>query len=302
MPPELRVKVYRYLLLDARKGPIEIWPACENPSTDEALKIRARRYLSWYTTSGLLHVCRLIHMEAAQVLYGESDFRFSGVNGHVVANAFIAGIGSRNARYLKYLTIGMPFWAKDRPYAVYDWKSRVDTAKCLKGSLAQIEDLEDMMPWKYPKECAKCYTYSWDLLSRALVKAGNLKELTLILPEWFEYYNGRDTNQLWSALDHIINCLPGLTLKVIYVCRVDAHFKELSESQKRLVRDLHSSRVRIFRLADYNSSLQEIHSTRSLGRAMQNMDADMLSWKPVVGKIADDFERYIDNIIADPDD
>jgi hypothetical protein len=225
----------------------------------------------------LLRVCKRIHPEAAEVFYGENEFRFSGVNGWIVVNAFVATIGIRHARFVKVLTIGMPFWAKNRGCTY-------GTSRCLDSS-TQRERLEGIMLWTYPSKLGSYYDSAFDLLSWNLAKAGTLKKLNLILPDWFDYtevHHSKTHDELWAALNRILSKLPRLTVEVIYMCPED-NFKEMGDSIKRLVRELRAARIRVFRLAYYQER------------------PFMRPWVLVEGEAARDFQMYIAGVISDSD-
>lgn len=63
---------------------------------------------------GLLRTCKVIHQEASEIFYGQNKFRFSGIDGCIVASAFLHTIHPKNWQWLTSLTIAMPFSSRDR--------------------------------------------------------------------------------------------------------------------------------------------------------------------------------------------
>lgn len=63
---------------------------------------------------GLVGLHKQYGSEAAQVFYGQNEFRFSGVNGVMIACDFIHKIGIRNWNWAQHLTIGMPLTSEPR--------------------------------------------------------------------------------------------------------------------------------------------------------------------------------------------
>jgi hypothetical protein len=57
----------------------------------------------------LLRTCRTINVEGSQVFYGDNEFRFSEINGHMVANLFVRKIYKQHLCWIKALTIPIPF-------------------------------------------------------------------------------------------------------------------------------------------------------------------------------------------------
>jgi hypothetical protein len=200
---------------------------------------------------GILRLCKTVYDEAAEVFYGENEFRFSAVNGQMVAAAFVHHIRKRHAKFIKTLAIGMPFWCVDRD-------SWYGTAWCV-DSISGGERLLGTMPWSYPHKGACYYEKSFASLASGLVKAGNLKVLKLVLPDWFEYCQARGHVKLWQALDKIISGLPELTIEVFYMYQndeesdsaFDPSYENLKTSQKRLLYELYQKGVDTFKLAAY---------------------------------------------------
>lgn len=72
----------------------------------------------------------MVNAEDYEVFYGENEFRFSAINGHVVANLFIRKIYKQHFQWIKKLTMTMPFYLD---YDRHPWSSR-DTVSLIPSS------------------------------------------------------------------------------------------------------------------------------------------------------------------------
>ncbi|KAH7066285.1 hypothetical protein BKA63DRAFT_496133 [Paraphoma chrysanthemicola] len=97
IPTEIRIQIYRGALkLDS---PLEFWP-----NLISIIKRSGRRELNL----SLLRTCRKVHTEAAEVFYGENEFRFTGLAGHIVVNLFVRKIYKQHFQFIKHLTMSIP--------------------------------------------------------------------------------------------------------------------------------------------------------------------------------------------------
>ncbi|KAL0261371.1 hypothetical protein SLS55_002801 [Diplodia seriata] len=111
LPVEVRIMIYRLLLLSST--PFElcfrafvVWvPALRVPNEGSAWS----HFASFRPALGVLRLNKLINREAAEVFYGENEFRFSAFNSSIPAHAFMATIGTQNTRFLRKLTLFVPF-------------------------------------------------------------------------------------------------------------------------------------------------------------------------------------------------
>lgn len=122
MPTELRIEVLRAALVSP--DPIELWP--ETGSFEHNAKIRKNfhrnfaRRTKWALQDNrglvvqLLRVSRAIHELGVKIFYGENEFRFSAVNGWIVANCFLYTIGPRHFQHLRVITL--PSFTYGRPW------------------------------------------------------------------------------------------------------------------------------------------------------------------------------------------
>jgi hypothetical protein len=63
---------------------------------------------------GLLRTSKQVNLKVAEIFYGNNEFRFSGLNGHMVASAYAMKIGLRNLNFIQSITIAMPFLSEER--------------------------------------------------------------------------------------------------------------------------------------------------------------------------------------------
>jgi hypothetical protein len=100
LPPELRVRTYRDCLTAYK--PIHPYSPKGNPHINCPSRL----------ATGLQGTCAQINSEAARVLYGENEFRFLELYGHVSLLRFLKHIGSRNSVWLARVTMNTPFMGK----------------------------------------------------------------------------------------------------------------------------------------------------------------------------------------------
>lgn len=200
LPPELRNQIYEYMfVLD---GPVEVW--AETGDQDEDHKVHRRRgrahrkLFKQVHNLRLLRTCKQILFEASPFFYRRNDFRFSGLNGHMVAYAWILKIGPRNWPYIESMTIGMPLRSYQRGCLGRNWNPSIWT---------WVHKIYDDMPFAFPASTKrfKCqrlhYETSWNALARKLVHLPRLKALTLVLPEDCTYTE----NHQYEALKRQLN-------------------------------------------------------------------------------------------------
>ncbi|CAO2649858.1 Nn.00g011500.m01.CDS01 [Neocucurbitaria sp. VM-36] len=95
LPAELRVKIYRNAFLF--EEPIEFYARTDSVNHDYWVRKDTHTFLMnlikrRLLNLGFLRTCRTVQSEGSEVFYGENEFRFSGLNGHMVANLFIRKI------------------------------------------------------------------------------------------------------------------------------------------------------------------------------------------------------------------
>lgn len=229
--------------------PIELYPEAGDSRKDFVARTRpCRRYYGRLTGSkklciGLLRVCKTIHQEAAEVFYGENEFRFSGINGHVVAFAFTHTIGFRHLKFLKTLTIAMPLWSGG--HGSYNDDLNID------GVAAMWRLSERIRPLCMPHNGGWYFDKALDLLVRKLVNHTDLKELKLVLPNWFEYDQNKNQSTLWKATDKLLAVKSDLYVEVTYLCDSDTDFRDMKGNQRWLVKELKKRGIGKFNFACY---------------------------------------------------
>ncbi|KAF2002106.1 hypothetical protein P154DRAFT_595045 [Amniculicola lignicola CBS 123094] len=207
---ELRNRIYALaFVLD---DPIEFWPETRVFCWEHIAHQRNRKELSDLVSShdlnlSFLRVCKQLNAEAAPIFYSKNEFRASGINGHMVAYAFVATIG-RNARHLTHLTFAVPFWSQR--WGVFNkYLRNVDSS-------VAAQQLEDDIPFLRPHP--KAFSYDTDIceLLDLLKKSDALKCLTLVLPDWFIYKKlGRNQAMIWEAMGNFVAAKPFVNYNVV---------------------------------------------------------------------------------------
>ncbi|KAL1644991.1 hypothetical protein SLS58_004062 [Diplodia intermedia] len=111
LPVEVRIMIYRLLLLSCTpfelcfRAFVEWVPGSRVPKEGSAWS----HFASFRPALGVMRLNKQINREAAEVFYGENEFRFSAFNSFTPARAFLATIGTLNTRFLRKLTLFVPF-------------------------------------------------------------------------------------------------------------------------------------------------------------------------------------------------
>jgi hypothetical protein len=183
LPPELRVMVYKILLV--LPHPVELWPECDVPlaSHQNIIVHRNLQYLKQKLNSrkinvGLLRTCKLINYEARHVFYGCNEWKCSGLNGWMVANAFLYTIGRENIKCIRSITLPMPFkFHLAKPFPIHGAPMPAVSSKAVLRLAKQIP-FEIPAGWEYVPSfyevCAALSTHCRDL-----------RALNLVLPAWY---------------------------------------------------------------------------------------------------------------------
>ncbi|KAJ4364122.1 hypothetical protein N0V83_009577 [Neocucurbitaria cava] len=119
LPAELRVKVYHYAF--RFEEPIDFLPQTDSQNHDYWVRKDCHAYFRRLLNQrrlnlSFLRTCRAVQSEGSEVFYGENEFRFSNVNGHMVANLFIHKIYKQHFMFITQLTIPMPFPTRNREH------------------------------------------------------------------------------------------------------------------------------------------------------------------------------------------
>lgn len=92
---------------------IELWPRLSGEhSTDNtrAFRSRIKEYKrTIIPTLKLLRVNKQINKAAAELFYGENEFRFTNIRGFIVLQCFFQTIGTANAARVRRVTVHAPF-------------------------------------------------------------------------------------------------------------------------------------------------------------------------------------------------
>ena len=84
--------IYGHLLTYSQ--PPEFWPETGHFNRDFHMRIVVRHRTRHKLHLQLLRTCKVVNSEAAEIFYGKNEFRFSGINGCVIASAFVFTINS----------------------------------------------------------------------------------------------------------------------------------------------------------------------------------------------------------------
>ncbi|KAF2465313.1 uncharacterized protein BDR25DRAFT_360675 [Lindgomyces ingoldianus] len=178
LPVEIRLSIYEIVLKLSK--PIEMWPETGFPGLGNRMA-RGRNFRKlhkahskWNCNINLLRTCRLINTEAGEIYYGKNSFRFSAVNGWMVANTFLYQIGRRNYQHITSLTLPLPFWYED-------YENRF---KCIYTSTS-FRNFTAAVPFRHPRDLD--YELSCFDVCYALMKFERLKTLNLVLPHWYQF-------------------------------------------------------------------------------------------------------------------
>lgn len=147
----------------------------------ELLRLIKKRELNL----SFLRTCRLVHNEASEVFYGENEFLFTAINGHMVANLFIRKIYKQHFQYINELKIPMPLYISSD---YHPWRSNTHRYNNIVPQLLATN-------WE---DKNFDYVQAWKHLAWNMMRMDCLRKLTLVLPEyhyWFNY-SGKDMESL----------------------------------------------------------------------------------------------------------
>ncbi|KAL1644990.1 hypothetical protein SLS58_004061 [Diplodia intermedia] len=100
--------VYQYLLRYDK--PFDIWlkefcVSFDGPSDEQEAWTAFARFKS---ALGILRLRKTINKEAAEVFYGQNEFRFNNINAFLVFRSFAVTIGTANTRFLRKISLRVP--------------------------------------------------------------------------------------------------------------------------------------------------------------------------------------------------
>jgi hypothetical protein len=166
--------------------PIELWPETNDRIASHQSTTVARN-MQWLRAKlkrqgvnlKLLRVCKAIRKEATRCFYECNEWRFSGTNGWMVANAFLYSSSLSMEfgwQHIRSITLPLPF----------DFTPAVQQAQVVQPAKANraVLKLAKSIPFAIPAEWR--YEGSVSDVLLALGKCDNLKALHLVLPEWYD--------------------------------------------------------------------------------------------------------------------
>jgi hypothetical protein len=240
LPPELRIRVYRFVF--KFDDPIEFWPETTTTGGDFYYRNKNRNHMRYLLKNrklnlDFLRTCRTVHAEGSEVFYGENDFRFSAINGHMTANLFVRKIYKQHFQYLTALMIPMPFQSADKSTYNSNNNPFSNRTYALWSGAVPFSSWQDKL-FKYEE--------ALDHLLGNLLRAVRFVKLVLVLREWYrpdafhicnpdclEYHceSGRDIEDcsMWKALTAFIaekskherGCKSGITIEIVRLCNED---------------------------------------------------------------------------------
>lgn len=205
-----------------------------------------------------LHVsllCKLIRSEAAQVFYGENEFRFAKQLRHLSLTAWARNIGDFNAGWLQTVTICTPFIGKK---IKYHFAIRWLNCTC--------EYHLEHYGWtkSLPRKSQFQFHEKFNALVGFLMEAPSLQRLNLVLPwDWqysarldkirAEYGPGSMANEpIWTALEKLLCAKRSLVVTVIRLWYDESDLWENELNHERHIKKLRQ------RLGIWNSQMQRV--------------------------------------------
>jgi hypothetical protein len=166
--------------------PIELWPETDDHTASHQ-STTVTRNMQWLRAKfkqrgvnlKLLRVCKEIRKEATRCFYECNEWRFSGTNGWMVANAFLYSSSLSMEfgwQHIHSITLPLPF---DFTPAVHQ-SQVVRPAKANRAVLRLAKSIPFAIPadWSYEGSVSDIFL--------ALGKCDNLKALHLVLPGWYD--------------------------------------------------------------------------------------------------------------------
>jgi hypothetical protein len=187
LPGELREHIYKAAF--TLPYPIELWPETDDPVASHQ-STTANRNLQHFRGKfkkrgmnlKLLRVCKEIRHEATRCWYESNEWRFSGTNGWMIANAFLyttALSSSLGWQHIQSITLPLPF---DFTPVVHPPQvlGVVHPATANRAVLRLAKQIPFSIPsdWSYEGSVAD--------VCAALGKCDKLRELNLVLPGWYD--------------------------------------------------------------------------------------------------------------------
>jgi hypothetical protein len=184
LPGEIRMRIYEVAL--TLPFPIELWPETDDPIASHQ-STACSRNMKWLRAKfkqqsinlKLLRVCKSIRDEATRCFYECNEWRFSGTNGWMIANAFLYTTtlsSSFGWQHIRSITLPLPF----------DFMTVVHPPQVVRPAIANraVLRLGRQIPFSIPPDWS--YEGSVADVCLALGKCHGLKEVNLVLPGWYD--------------------------------------------------------------------------------------------------------------------
>ncbi|KAK5727842.1 hypothetical protein LTR17_012385 [Elasticomyces elasticus] len=152
LPAELRLEIYRYLLVPASRTRVMRSSVMQPQSNQYFVKAKPQ-----ITGHAILAVNHMIHGEAAEVMYGENHFEFSNPK---VFRIFVEGIRS-HSRFLRYLDISNVTTAQ--PIQLFAAISPECNLKSLRLNLSRVSEckIDNLLQTLLPLLTKSGTNYCW---------------------------------------------------------------------------------------------------------------------------------------------
>lgn len=186
-----------------------------NKAPGRAQRYAFERFKKLLPILRFLRLCRQVNQEASDIYYGTNEFRFTGACGAYFLRAFMRTIGSANTSCLRKITLPIHWsgYSTDSNDMYGEWKPAHTGVQLNAYGLQRNEDAPA------PRPLVDCL--------RMLERAGNLTDLTLVLPHAFHVTSVTDL-----GLDYTKFNLEKFKIKVLHLRRYST--ESMDPTQKPL--------------------------------------------------------------------
>jgi len=254
LPTELRVEIYRYCLVEHK--PIQ--PYGDHLSDMILFSSNRRTKLAF----SLLRTCKTMHDECAEVLYGENEFRFAGKYQHLELLRFLTHIGPHYRMWLRNLTTSSPFVSSGDRIIEYALMLEVDSTEMDSDQEPDSWFINYQMiypqapPLSEAQRCEMTWAELCEPLFDLLKSLPRLRELTIVLPNDWEYCNdagayilwphtmdSRGREEVWNYLSGLLRVKPFVKVRVVRPM-VEAHMNDPEFAEEHQNRERHLANLK----------------------------------------------------------
>jgi hypothetical protein len=211
LPAEIRIKIYRYAFQLGQ--PLELWAESDTANHTYWLRVQNKKNLLYQIRKrqlnlSFLRTCRMVHIEGSELFYGENEFRFTSVNGHMVANLFVRKIYKQHFQWIKELTMAMPFYIGEY---VHPWSS----------SKRKYNDINPLLPSSDWADKEYDYLAALQHLVWNFKRMERLNRLCLVLPFEYEFERCDTNKKIWDEMKGLIQVKPDLEVEIMRMAPKD---------------------------------------------------------------------------------